>query len=983
MKVVFVSALLFVRSLLAAGADAGEIDGRVLNAQGAALPGVEVTVAEKSGDGRWNAVTGPDGSYSIGGLRSGLYTVTVFPGSGQAALRRQVSLGEAPARADFRVPAAAQQLAGADERNPNIFVYRIDLNDLRNRLTLLRGADATYLRELRPTENYFGAEFGAPLFAFEGMRPRSILSSWHGSLSGLHQNSALNARNFFNVGPLLPSRSTNYDLAAEGPLLQEKVSLLINFGQTFTSGWVNGNVHAPFADERAPRSTNAQINSIIGDLLKAFPADLPNLRGRQLNSNATRDIAGANGLARLDLKVSDKTSAALRYFVNDSNEDPFQVIKGQNPRTELRFQGVYTNLTHTFSPNTVAKFGLHYDRTMARLDVTKQYSDLFQSLGLKTVPDIVFRSGNLGVSNSAGLGPGKQFPRFRVQNRFQFYSDLTKRAGRHSLTAGWGIARAQVNDLQSDNARGLIVFTSDRFPGDSEPVDDVTNFLRGTPSSFTLTLGNLYRGFRNWEHYFYFGDQIQVAPTFSLSLGVRYELMTAPSEVNHLTDVAFPTAKRDFAPRFGFAWNPGKGKTTFRGAYGISYGSIFPVSYGMARFNPPGVGVLQLNAPNLLDVMNLLRNSSQAPAPGARSALYKLSPDLKFPYSHQYSFGIERELPGGIEFTVAYLGTRSFHLLEQGVYNRPDPDPRPHCSADILDRDCNTTKDINLRRPDPRYFDINLIESNSIAYYDAGQVAVSKRLSRGLALRAAYTFSKNIDLEADFTETASGAESRPETVNATCERCPRVSDEKGLSAFDTPHALAVSYSYSLPFAPKNNRWGLPLLQGWQISGSTVFQSGTPFHVRTGSDAPGFGNVDGNTQDRPNILNPALLGKSVDNPDTAPLLLGADTCKAPTPAIPYLHCKYFDANIPVGGRGNLGRNTFRKDRTWNTNFALGRTFRLRGGGERSLQFRSEFYNLFNRPQFDKPGNQLSSETVGQITNTVNKGRQVQFSLKLNF
>ena len=164
MKVVFVSALLFVRSLLAAGADAGEIDGRVLNAQGAALPGAEVTVAEKSGDGRWNAVTGPDGSYSIGGLRSGLYTVTVFPGSGQAALRRQVSLGEAPARADFRVPAAAQQLAGADKRNPNIFVYRIDLNDLRNRLTLLRGADATYLRELRPAENYFGAEFGAPLF---------------------------------------------------------------------------------------------------------------------------------------------------------------------------------------------------------------------------------------------------------------------------------------------------------------------------------------------------------------------------------------------------------------------------------------------------------------------------------------------------------------------------------------------------------------------------------------------------------------------------------------------------------------------------------------------------------------------------------------------------------------------------------------------------------------------------------------------------
>src|SRR5437879_13887971 len=106
---------------------------------------------------------------------------------------------------------------------------------------------------------------------------------------------------------------------------------------------------------------------------------------------------------------------------------------------------------------------------------------------------------------------------------------------------------------------------------------------------------------------------------------------------------------------------------------------------------------------------------------------------------------------------------------------------------------------------------MDMTGSSSIAYYDAGQVAVSKRLSRGLALRAAYTFSKNIDLEGDFTTTASGAESRPESVNATCERCPRVSDEKGLSAFDTPHALVVSHSYNLPSAVKNNQWGAALV----------------------------------------------------------------------------------------------------------------------------------------------------------------------------
>ena len=179
------------------------------------------------------------------------------------------------------------------------------------------------------------------------------------------------------------------------------------------------------------------------------------------------------------------------------------------------------------------------------------------------------------------------------------------------------------------------------------------------------------------------------------------------------------------------------------------------------------------------------------------------------------------------------------------------------------------------------------------------------------------------------------------------------------------------------------RWPAAALKGWQISGTTLFQSGVAYHFHTGSDAPGFGNVDGNSSDRPNILDPSLLGMSFDNPDTTPTILGANTCRSPaTDGLPYLHCKYFDTNIAPGGRGNLGMNTFRKDGTNNWNVAFGRPFRL-PGGDRSLDFRTEFINFFNTPQFDKPGTQLAVATFGKITNTVNKGRQVQFTLKLNF
>jgi hypothetical protein len=281
------------------------------------------------------------------------------------------------------------------------------------------------------------------------------------------------------------------------------------------------------------------------------------------------------------------------------------------------------------------------------------------------------------------------------------------------------------------------------------------------------------------------------------------------------------------------------------------------------------------------------------------------------------------------------------------------------------------------------YGAVNEVESNSIDYYDAFQASVEKKLTRGLTLRAVYTFSKDINLGGDFTNTASGVEVPPEEGTKTCETCNRVSDQKGLALFDTPQVLSISYVYRLPFFAGSARWPAAALKGWQVSGTTLFQSGAAFHFHTGSDSPGYGNVDGDSSDRPNILKPSLLGKSYDNPDTAVGLLGGNTCRKPgTDGLPYLHCAYFDTNIAPGGRGDLGWNTFRKDGTANWNVAFGRSFRL-PNSERSIDFRSEFLNFFNSPQFDKPGVMVALATFGKITNTVNKGRQVQFTLKLNF
>ena len=966
MKLVLVCTFLLFWST---AASAGEIQGLVRNAQGVAVSGAKVTVANQRDGAHWEATTGEDGVYSVAGLESGFYMVTVTAASGQQALRREVSVGQgsSTARADFQfAQAPAQPLSAAEELNPNIFVTRIDLNSVRTRLTIRRGADPKYVPEFRPEQNYFGAEFGAPLQQFEVIRPRPLAASWRGSAYGLHQNSALNARNFFNVGPLRASRSSSYDLTAGGPVISPNASLLLQFGQSFTSGLVNGNIVCRICGQNlAPQSDNPQVNAVIANLLKAFPDEPPNLLNGQLNSNAPRDIDSSNGLARLDLKPKPDTSLALRYSINDYSEVPFQIVAGQNPQTDLRTQGAHISVTQAYSPETIARFGFHFDRTKALLQPTRRFTELLAPLGITSVPDIDLRG------DVANIGPGVFFPRRRIQNRFQLYSDFSRTLGRHALKAGWSTTRIQMNDLQSNDSRGTLLFAPDfdcKDPqsGEVRRCSSVENFLLGRPQTFTITVGNLYRGFRNWEHFFFVEDHIRLFPTFSLSLGLRYELMTAPSEVNGLTDVGFPTDKNNFAPRFGFAWNPGSGETTVRGAYGISYGTTFPVTYGMTRFNPPAVQVIQVSAP---DFANLLAGVPQEPVEGGRSALNLLSPDLATPYSHQYTLSIERTLPWASTLRIAYIGMRSFKLLTLGEFNRARPVPGVP----------PTTKNIDDRRPDPRFFAIRMIESNSIAYYDAMQLSFQKRLTHGLTFRTTYTFGKNIDTGGDFTNTAS-IERPPEIGSPTCELCSRFSDQKGVSLFDTPHALSISYSYRLPFATRANGWKSALFGGWQVSGTTLFQSGIPFHLHTGSDAPGFGNVDGQVLDRPNISNPAVLGMSLDDPDTSIALLGADSCNRNSVPI---RCSFFDNDIPVGGRGNIGFNTFRKDGTNNWNFAVGKVFRFPGGRERTLQFRAEFLNFLNHAQFAKPGVVIAIPTFGQITNTVNKGRQVQFSLRLNF
>ena len=342
-------------------------------------------------------------------------------------------------------------------------------------------------------------------------------------------------------------------------------------------------------------------------------------------------------------------------------------------------------------------------------------------------------SSNLARRRCHRCGAGGSYPRRRIENRFYLSPEISRVSGNHTITAGVSINRVQINDLQSDNVRGQLDFT--RNFGRSA----IENFLLGTPTTFTIGIGNFYRGFRNWQDAFYFQDVMRIRRNVTLSLGMRYEVITAPSEVNGLTQIPFSSDANNFGPVAGFAWNPSP-KTVIRGGYQLAFGEIFPLLYGQARFNPPQIRTFTVDNPDLL-------NPTANIQPTSAARVIQLSPDLVSPYTHLYNLGIERELPGNLLFRVAYIGNRTMKIPVRSVSNRAQPTPGIP----------TTTATINQRRPDPRYLEISTYTNMAIGYFDGVQVGIDKRMSRGLALNLRYTFSKAISsADTTFNNIAGG-----------------------------------------------------------------------------------------------------------------------------------------------------------------------------------------------------------------------------------
>ena len=815
--------------------------------------------------------------------------------------------------------------SGESRRNENIQFNLVDNNLLRDLNTRL-GTTATIVTEFRPDRGYFSAEYGNAPSSTLHIAP-GARAGVHGRLFESHLNSVFSARSFFQVGDVQPARENNYGADLVAPVWRRAI-LSLSGSQQKARGMVNGNILVPLPSERTPLATDPALAAYVQRILSAYPAELPNrtdINPRMLNTNSPQEINSDTASARIDQTLNPRDRLVFRYQWVHQRVLAFQLVKGQNPDTTTRSHQSRITWIRQASAATTFNLSLGFDRVVSQL-----------------VPANNTVGGLISTSGLTPVGPNQDLPIDRAENMFRQAAQIRHVRGRHEFTAGYDLLRRYLNGVQNDSKLGSVSITEDRGR------DGITNMRMGLATKIFISVGDTHRRFRNWDQSYYVGDKFQAAPSLTLSFGLRYQPVSVPTEADHLTTFPYRCDCNNFAPMAGIAERLPGGFGVVRASYALAYDSIVQATYQQLRFNPPGNTKLVINNPDLLDPVGTYLRGPQGTQ---RVALYILDSNLVAPYSHQYNASWEPLPRSRWRIQLGYVGSRTPKIIQMWYINR----------ARMVPGIPLTTATVDDRRPDPNLSEVKLMLNGSYAWYDAARVTLVVPRWKGLSVDASYWFSKALDLGANYSDTASNR-----TQNRGQSEFDSHRDLKSLSDFDQPHAFLARFAFESPVVKTMPQRARQMLGKWNLSAVVVLKSGTPFLVQSGSDAPGFGNVDGAFGDRPNLLDPSILGRTIGSPDTSQALL-------PKSAFSFIR--------PGDLAGSLGRNVFRKGGIYNVNAALTRRFPI--SGEKALQFRAESVNFLNSPQFAAPGGSLTNPEFGMITNTLNDGRTFRFQLAFEF
>jgi hypothetical protein len=893
------------------------------------------------------------------------------------------------------------------------------------------------ISEFRILTHSANAEFGGSAGSTTNIITRSGTNQLHGSTWEFIRNDVFDAKNYFSPDTE-PLKQNQFGGALGGPIKRDKTFFFVFYegyrnrqGETqestvpsakertgdfselcpegFTGGFCNNPDHqlalvvtnpvTVFPNNQLPPFF---INSLSQNLLSEFP--LPNTGLNTFTSTVELKDDSNQGGIKIDHYLTANDNLNFRYMINDGDRfDPLSPggasVPGFPVTEDQRAQNFVAQETHTFSPTVVGVARFSFLRNKFLFGERPNHTSP-ASLGFGYEPSLDSAIGppQIIVSGYTTVGAPITGPRETYEDAFDLTGQVSWVHGKHEFKFGGGFQHQHINMQQGIATNGFFVFAP--FP----VTDAFASFLIGQPVVFLQGRGDFGRATANKSLNWYVQDTYKVSSRLTLNLGLRYDLVSpyteeknrqtlwipgrqstvmpnAPEGLLYPGDAGvprglIPTFKKAFAPRIGLAWDPTGSKAWLvTSSYGVFYEPYYTGQGGPLQAPISAPPYLQTDQISLSPTTPLNFSdpfNGNPPAPGAFATPLTnltLAPNLPLPYAQDWDLNVQRSLGHDFLLEVGYVGTKGTKLprfieANPTVYvpgnSTPDnADQRRLYSGCTLADDPGTCK----------FASTGLITGIANSSYNALEASLSKRLGHGVSFLASYTYSHAIDDVSSFNISGSGSV-QVAGENDLAQNPNDLAAERGNSLFDARHRFVLSYEWALPFFAHGNSLTKAVLGGWQLNGILTAMSGTPFTVFDSRDNSFQGTaneITGFSANRPNIV-------AGQNPNNGPHQVGDWLNAGAFTRVPQ------DDTLPMQQFGNAGRNIAVGPGYANWDTSLMKNFQI--NESKKLQFRAEFFNVLNHPNFHIPNSDISSPTFNQILEA-EPPRLIQFALKFLF
>lgn len=904
-----------------------------------------------------------------------------------------------PAQGSSLAARGGFNVAGNSEVTNNFMLDGVDNNDRTSGQSTVRPS-VDGIREFRILIGSYAAEYGRQSGGQVVVTTKSGGNQIHGTAYEFFRNNHLDARNFFSRGDLDPFTRNNYGFSVGGPVRKNKTFFFGTFeGLRNKQVSVVQSVVPTEAQRNGDFSGSAQLRNISGltgnvipqsqidpmakKLLQYYP--LPNIpnaapgASNYVNSTPSRSPQDQFS-ARVDHVFNDKNNIFFSYQFFDYLVYTPASIAGFSTLDKQRSHLAAITDYHVFSPGVVNELRLGYNRYSGlRYYEDNELGNVVAQLGIPqggaygVQPTNSVNGGlpSISIPGIAGIGGGT--PQWRGDNTIHVVDSLTWVKGAHTYKFGGDYQYFYKHSYFDTNTKGSFSFNGD-FTG-----NPLADFLTGQIKTTGRATGDPNQHPYTRSINLYAQDDWKVLPRLTLNLGLRYELnvpqkervnklsqfdlgtgllnsgdgtvydinratgLLAPMGTKNIGDTLYDMPKKNFAPRFGFAYRAtNDNKTVIRGGYGIFYDQVV---VGNGLYPLYGLGAPYLSSFTTTNNPGAVYATWANPFPsgvgGGSVSPGAVNRNFRTAYMQQWSFGIQREIVNNLLLDVTYQGSKGTGIPISYDINQPVP---------------GASANIQERRPYTQWSGVTWRDAVGRSSFHSLTAKLERRYANGITFQTSLVYSKSMDLQSvqSSSNTGDGGIRDVRNLNA----------EWGLSGFDARLRYVASYVYELPFGKGRlflnsaPTWVDAIAGGWETTGIVTLQSGRPFTVTTSRTMSNTGSTD-----RPNVIG----SPNLDNPSVQQ----------------WYNVAAFSDVLPAGtyAYGNLGRNNLTAPGIQTFDLGLFKAFRLTETF--NLQFRAEAFNAFNHANFAVPVSNIRASNAGQINSTAIPNRSLQFALKFAF